>query len=115
MNATGRGTAAGQGDINGFALQAAIQLGIGERLAAFGQQGFNAFLGGIDARAFGLAFCVFELAKAFQEFGQHAALAEVARFFVFQRSAVAGKAEAFRGLGHELFEIGHRSLVETPA
>jgi hypothetical protein len=107
VQATGAAAAAGQRDVQRLGAQLLLEFGFGQLLAASLQGGFDAGLGLIDLGAAGLLLIGRQRAQALQQFRDAAALAEVARLGVFQRSGVRGGAEvSLRGV-HQGVEVVH--------
>lgn len=97
--------AAGQRYVDRLGCEACVHQRVGQRLAAGRQCLFNAALGLVDTRAFGLACLRIELAQAFEQVGQHAGLTEKACLLIFQRGVVLHRGKRILGIDDDLIQI----------
>jgi hypothetical protein len=96
-----------QAHVERLGFELFFQFGIGQRLAAAGQRGFNGLLGQIDGGASGFLFLDRQLGHPLHQLGDAAGLAQKLRLGVFQisgrgslRKTGLGSADQFlKGIG----------------
>ncbi len=99
--------AAGQRHVERLGLQLRLQLGIGERLAASGQRGFDALLDDVDLGTTRLLLLDRQRGHALEQLGHATGLAEETRLGVLQVGRRRGGGEfGFGGL-HQEIEVVH--------
>ena len=112
VQATGTALAAGQGDIQGLGLQLRLQLGLGQRLAACRQRGFDRLFGLVDGGTTGLFLVHAELGHALHQLGDLAGLAQEARLGVFQVVRGSGLIETLLRAGNDGFQVVHEGFLQ---
>ncbi len=111
MQAAARQAPPGQGHVQRFGRQLAIQLGLLQGVAAGFQCRLDRLLGLVDAGASGLAFLGGHAAQALQQFGQLATLAEVAGLDLLQRRQVGADIDRIEGVGNDFVWIAHERVT----
>ncbi|MPM88883.1 hypothetical protein SDC9_135987 [bioreactor metagenome] len=107
MQATARFGTSGQRDIQRLFGQTRLQGSLANGFTALVECGFDRSLGNVDCRTGSLLFFGRELAQALQEFGNLAALAKEAGFYLLQCVRVGNGSECSFGFANDLIEVVH--------
>ena len=107
MQAAQAALAAGQRDVQRLGLQLRVEFGLGQRLSAGRERGFDALLGLVDFGAAGLLLVGRQGTQALEQLGHAAGLAQEAGLGVFQFGGRGRSGEVGGCRSHQGVEIVH--------